>query len=77
MKDQDFEKIVEDLLLYLYRIDYKDDGLIMAKNRIMYFLYRVCHDKNTFFKCMEVINKSDILEKELERGKNDRERNKS
>ena len=65
MKDEDFETVIDDILYYLWKRDYNSEGLKMAKNRIMYTIYKICENKDTYEKCIKILDEAKVLRKEM------------
>ena len=72
MNNEEFESIIEELLLFMHKRHGKDDKYYNTRASIIHFIYEVCSDQETYKNCMELIENSHILE----RKKDDRKRDK-
>lgn len=60
MKEKAYYKVVEDILLYLYRKEYNEEEK-QAQRRILYMLNRVCENKETFEEVVLILKKEKLL----------------
>ena len=60
MQNKDFKKVAEDIILYLYRKDYKEEEK-EAQRRIMYLLNKVCEEKETYERVVKILKKENII----------------
>ena len=60
MKEKAYYKVIEDILLYLYRKEYNEEEK-QAQRRILYMLNRVCENKETFEEVVLILKKEKLL----------------
>jgi hypothetical protein len=54
---------VEEILLFLYKKNYKDNDKEMARIRIMYFINKCCENEDKFRECMLALDRYEMEKK--------------
>ncbi len=61
MKIDDYDEVLEDLIMFLYKRDYKDEKKNRIKLRLMFFIYKTCYDEESLKHCNEILEKERII----------------
>ena len=53
----DFDDVIDEIILYLYRKDFNDDNKNFMKLKIMWILFKVCQNEAKLDETMQTLDK--------------------
>ena len=61
MKIDDYDEVLEDLIMFLYKRDYKNEKKNKIKLRLMFFIFKTCYDEKMLKQCSEILEREKVI----------------
>lgn len=61
MNINDYDEVLEELMMFLYKRDYKDKKKNRIKLRLMFFIFKTCYDEERLKECSKILERERII----------------